>query len=583
MNKAKKSVSFLLAVVICFISFAFCGSADSGILEKTGDDKRLIIDIKPDKDSYRLGDTASVTVKVTNRYGFEINNLIISLESSDCKLPRGEKSKSQIKEILAANDSFSDNFKIKLGSNAKLGFFQRILFFFLNLFNPSDNISPSVSGEEIALKNEDKYIDNYIYKNSLDYTVKFGSADCGLTVIVRYDVGINSVINGKTDDNTLPETAEDKAKAIIKELESLELIKNVQQDKERDCYWYKFLQDGSEAIGGLDYSEPATESDSQPAESAEPAEGNNNTPLLILGDGNHLSDFKELSDDYGKYQLTQPGAGYIDASYENLNKKEFNCTFIFVSCHGGVCSLLDGMPYIRLTNCPENESEFIGDLVNNCAGILTRLIKSGGKIVAKKYGILFPKFFEDKSFKNTVVFLGSCCGFGNDSEKTDFAESLCEKGCKAVIGFQKDVVTNSSIAFMKKFVESFSEGESLKDCFKQSEDIEWNGATPCLYVNNESDKNATILDCGPNGGNLAAVRIQLWDAINNIKLKEFPLIITKADNTIGNDFVTEFLNKNKLGTNDKKDGWDHYTLSDSVNHEKGIKEIIVVRVDVDDD
>ena len=490
MIELKKLVSAVLVMSIALTSLPLCAVNGSAVSVEPGDKENgLAIEVNPSKSEYAYGDTAELTVKVTNGYGFNIDNLMISVYSPDCKLPKGEKCKSDIVK-LDSGKSQVFTVKAKLGSSAKLNFFQKIVFFFKNLFSRDSSFERISENDKsiVSIRRE-----NGIFEDKTQKSVKFGTADCSFEVTVIYDCGFTE--------------------EMLKKWEEDEQITGTQFDESEQIYWYEYdLDGGGTAIGGI--SLPA-EADEEPEELAdEQIEGNNPAFLMLDGFSSGVSfnddsnSYKSLTDTFEKYY----GAGHITARYDNFRKTS-GSSFMCVSCHGGVY-LKDTVnkPYIQLSNYPENEEEFIGDLREKNAAVLTRVYKvlkgETYDYIAKTYGILFPGFFENKTYDNTVVFLESCCAFGCGSQNNKLAEALINSGCKAVIGFWNEVRSAYSKEFMTDFVKRFAMGDDISAAFEYctgKHGLTDGDEATALY---SGDGSATMLECGPKGGNQAGIRLK---------------------------------------------------------------------------
>ena len=82
MIELKKLVSAVLVMSIALTSLSLCAVNGSAVSVEPGDKENgLSIEVNPSKSEYAYGDTAELTVKVTNGYGFNIGNLMISVYS----------------------------------------------------------------------------------------------------------------------------------------------------------------------------------------------------------------------------------------------------------------------------------------------------------------------------------------------------------------------------------------------------------------------------------------------------------------------------------------------------------------------
>ena len=529
MTETRRTVSLIVAVLIVFSSFVVSASAAPGVKVLPGDTENgLVIEAVPTKEVYNYNDTAEIIIKVTNKYGFDIDKLMISAFSGDCKLPRGESCKSGVVKLSkdGSGSSTSFTFRAKLGSGAKLSFFKKILFFFGNLFSRNETFK-KLSDEEksaVSLNSE-----NEIFENRSQISIKFDGVDCSFDISVVYDCGLSENDQKNVDevDKTLEETIEsteyntaaktdsvkgedtvdEKKKIIDKELKKLEdkdIISNPEYDSNEDAYWFEYkLDSGENIIGGVRLKQGNTEKNA------------GSSHFMTLEGFGKSVEYQSLINDYQKYY----GVSITNAEYESCRNLE-GLYFLCFSCHGNV--YLNNTPYIQLPGYSDGDM-FKADLKEKNTGrIIDAVIDYvDGKISAvsaEKYGVLFPSFFKSKKIDNSVVFLESCCAFGKEKYSEALAKAFIDAGAKAVIGFKGDVFSNYSRDFMKEFVSCFAGGQTIKQAFdnctyKYGKTDGDEGTVNLLAGKNAG--NATILDCGPDGGNIAGLKLKFVDYEGN--------------------------------------------------------------------
>lgn len=542
MAKTKKALSLLTAMVIALSSFAFYGASASSVKVIPGDTENgLEVELKPGKSEYGYGDTASIKVSVKNNYGFDVDKLIISVYSSDCKLPAGEKCKS---DVLKLEKGKTTEFTVhaKLGSSAKLNFFQKILFFFRNLFSRSESFEKLSDGEKTAVSVNG---DNDVFENTLQANVKFSGAICRVDVSAVYDFGfsdkeqklaeevdsgIEKTLNSSgfkeailQDLNTRGNNVENQKKAIGQTLGTLSekgLVAQPEYDEEEGVYWFLYnLGGGETAIGGVRIKQNNSQKNA------------GGSPFLTLEGFNKEEDYSDIESEYGKYF----GASVIKADYDscrNLSGRSFLC----FSCHGNV--YFNNIPYIQLPGFYDDEM-FKADLKDKNAGSIFEYVFEyvDGVIAnfsAKEFGVLFPAFFRSKKIDNSIVFLESCCAFGKDKREDTLAQSFISAGAKAVIGFQNEVYYSYSLKFMKTFAENIAmgknAGEAVAACKAAHGDTDGDLAQPYLL----GDAGTTILSCGPDGGKLAGLRVHYTDTTGGGNGEgDLFLIVLKAEELSG--------------------------------------------------
>ena len=130
---------------------------------QTADNEPLKIEVSTDKSSYTAYGIAEITVKVTNVSDEIINN--ISAEAVFEELAPVSKNNETFKEIdsLESGESFSFAYKATVNaSKIKLNFFEKIILWFVRLFNGGYNAT------ENNFDNSRELIEN-------NYSIKFGN------------------------------------------------------------------------------------------------------------------------------------------------------------------------------------------------------------------------------------------------------------------------------------------------------------------------------------------------------------------------------------------------------------------------
>ena len=546
MKKTIRVLSVIIAVMLMLTSFPVCNIFASAVESKQGDTENgLKIDVKPGKSSYASSDTAEIKVTVKNNYGFDIDKLMIAVYSGDCKLPAGEKCKSDVKKLKDSEETVF-TVRAKLGSGAKLSFFQKILFFFRNLFSRNDSFEQVTDSDRAAVSvNKDQ---NSVFQNEEHLKISFAGAECSFDIYVIYDCGfsggektivsevneeiINSLSGISFDETKDPvETVKEN---IEEELGSLG-TESITFSEEEGIVWYNYnLENGETAIGGVKISQENDDDYNNSADLSPQAAFETSTgeaPLLML-DGFGRSSYQSIWDEYSKYYKTENKM----AKYENCRNLSGRM-FLCFSCHGNVYF---NTPFIALSDYPFDNDLFQADLKGeNAASIIEVVIEYVGNKAAikaaKQYAVLFPAFFSSKKLDNTVVFLECCYAFGTDDKNSEaLADNLLKAGALAVIGFQNAVNSKYSTEFMKTFISKFTQGstveESVTYCENNVTKPETDRSVVCCSIK-EGKENSTILNCAPKGRELAGLQIHYIDdtAGGNNGEGDFVILINKSD------------------------------------------------------
>lgn len=540
MKQTIKCVSLLLAVVLILTSLPLCNAfASDGQSQDAIPADGLIIEVSPGKDSYAYSDTASIKVKVTNKYDFPVENVTVCLYSDSCKVPKGEKCISD-KFTLGSGKSKSVQFHAKLGSTSKLNIFQRIILFFRNLFNPADYF---------------KHIDDK-EKESFEcselFTVRFDTIDCLFDTTVYYtynmqevDEDLEELLKSPEFDEAYNKDLSEAFEMVTDCLDNMEnegLVRSYSSDEDDKEVWFEYqLENNEYAVGGVDLL-PPEEGKNSSADAVQAAANRDDglTGSMMFFDALSGVDYNSSKNLYNKIceslDKYNASSGHNRFTYEDC--KNLDCSkpsFICLSSHGGETTELailgrNKKPYIMMSDYPAGNVNFEKDKANLTVGTL--FIKD------KKYGVVFPKFFKNKDFKNTVVFFESCCAFGGDNKSTDFADALTGSGCLAVIGFQHDVDSEYSRNVLSGFIERFRSGETLEEAINKANDDakgylgkepdKTTGILRCKFKNNGKE---TILDCGPGGGKQVGFIVHYEDFTPNKENSEgdfFVIIVDKA-------------------------------------------------------
>lgn len=521
---------FILASCPSFNAFAAEAKAQD-VIPADG----LVIEVKTDKSSYDYFDTAAINVKVSNKYDFPVENVTVCLYSDSCKLPKGEKCISD-KMNIKEGKSETLQFHAKFADRSKLNIFQKIIFFFRNLFNPSDSFKHTDEKEN--------------FETAEQFSIRFGTADCIFNVTVYYtykmqetDEELEELLNSDRFEKAYNR---DKSEAFDMVTDCLDNMKNeglvgsYSSDEENKEVWFEYLLDNNKtAVGGVDLLPPEDGKNSSASAVQAAADGEDDTAgSMMFFDALSGGDFNSNNTVYNKIcaslRMYNNSYGHLKFRYEDC--KNLDCSkpsFICLSSHGGETTKLNifgkkQKPYIMMSDYPSGNPSFEKDKIEKKVGTL--FIKN------IKYSVIFPGFFKKQDFRNAVVFFESCCAFGGENNNTEFADALIDSGCLAVIGFQYDVDDTYSADVLKSFIEHFRKGESLNKSLSEANeyakskmDKEPDLTTGILRYRFNNSGDETILDCGPDAGKRVGLRVHYEDTTRDGNAEDdlFIIILSK--------------------------------------------------------
>ncbi len=141
----KRFLSLLTALAIVFGTIAMTGAyAGSSV-----NDDAFRISITADKSDYGVFENPNISVSITNISEYAGSDIVVQILSDDYYLAGGESA-----AVISVNPGESVNklYTVQLSSGANVGFFQKIILFFRNLFSSCRTISTPVSSDIIQSK-----------------------------------------------------------------------------------------------------------------------------------------------------------------------------------------------------------------------------------------------------------------------------------------------------------------------------------------------------------------------------------------------------------------------------------------------
>ncbi len=494
MRKIKTMVMLLLSVVLVFLMSVSVSAVNAD----------LDIEVATDKASYSATDVATFTVTVTNTGKKDIENISAEAIFEDLS-PAGKGKSETAKEInvLESGESFSFSYKATLNKDEhKLNFFQKIILWFVRLFNGGYNANDN------GFNNGRKSLTE---TNSVDFG-KFSAEN-----VVKVWYGSVAYLNSEDTSNmrkvsdSLKQLTEEirnkelpeKVKLVKKQLSVLEkdgLIQKGSIEYDEDSKVFRFYYScgisGSVLMEGKkEYSDPwlnpigLTES--------------NHSELAILKKqiiarkNSNINSNKNISSvlmygfDEELYELSNDGSWISTersfSEWTNLcNDKEEINTFIY-DCptvfdfktalldNDFICIFEHGIYDVLVENTyvfqimGENVTEST-DLAYNTDLYFERIGKFYDLDREEDCYYITPKFFEfyyKNKLNDAMIYLISCQGFGNNTAiDYGIAKTLTEIcGAETVLGFHNSVAQCYAYAIYDEFTDFLISGMTVGEAF----------------------------------------------------------------------------------------------------------------------
>lgn len=507
----KKSRKVLCSIIAVFMLFAVAVSAFAA----TGAEQKnsaLSITVKTDKDSYKSFSAAKITVTVTNTSNEDIQNLSAEAVFDDLT-PVGRKSQTTAEaKTLKAGESLSFSYKAILNQeNFKLNIFEKILAFFVKLFNMgykadthdfNDGRSFVSQSDTLTFgKNEaENIVKVWCSFNPTNQKSEEGFNDKELDDMETVDSAIDKI---KSSDDFSEKNEKERKETIQKALEELKkkgLINHLVYDSKTESFIFMY---SSGISGGFDIKPYKNSVNWWDLASATKKQTNENSNRIIQ---HNLSNKKRAFISYGwddddqkfrKFQsdnstwFEEKGISTTisrNTTIENYKTALSNQDLVWINEHGETIKLYDFFgiknPFwgtsetiytitVREKTNKENDKKYQEDL-KDCSVFK----RNNAYQISPEF---FTKYYKNRKLQNTIIFIGSCSGFGTGQDiNYNFSDCTSrECGASAVIGFHNDVIIGYTIDFTVNSIENIINGmtitEAVRDSKKQigNSDCDW--------------------------------------------------------------------------------------------------------------
>lgn len=472
----------VIAGFLCLITFSACviPGINASAFEKT----KFVISIQTDKESYKINDTAHLTVTVKNTSENSIGGIAISFNSDDLVLKNSKAMQTEIGE-MKPNEIRSVSVDVAISRAADgLNFIEKIFIFFVRLFTKTYKFDP-YAGNPHAINEQSRFY------------LTFGNANAELDV----DIWYSSFSQSELNEMNLIEKNLSESQNIYDSLENLKengLISSFTESF--GMYWFTYLNGVQGGIASEEFSdckEELNESEhpSQMLVDKKRMQSFNDCGIskaLVLYSFNYPSDdqtyrrfFYDGNDDsscvniWGKKQMYTD----VDDAVTVSDIKNINSSYDVV-CFCGHGAIYRNSPVMCLTEkvTDENRNIYADDLLNGRIAIV--------QYEGYSYYWVFPSLFENSYGKiglnDKIVFMQCCNAFGNDKkEDYSFAQAFTGAGADTVVGFRNEVNSGYCRCFMKTFVGCYAEGQSTGESFQSASSID-------SYMFSENDGIAVL-------------------------------------------------------------------------------------------
>lgn len=492
MKKLKKLLSVILVatMVLTTFSIGITASAESTTTETgTTADSPLEVVVTTNKSDYGKFDVAEITVTVTNTSDETVENISAEAVFNDLA-PCKQDSSETFKEIedLNPGESFSFSYKATLSlDNSDVGFFSKIILWFVRLFNDGYTIVNGNSEADIENVTKIKF-GKYLAKNFVKviHTDSVSSDE----ELKKMDYVLNAISDyTQTEEYKSLTQNEDKVQSMQMLLNDLEkeglIIKgSIQYSKESNAFFYKhsngitsfvFLDSfNSMYVGTKEITSTKNTSTSNTSQrlnnSIRKSTDLTNTVFMYGFDKSdepysYYNKYDTLMKEYSK-------KGLIPTIYNNPSVEDYKTAFtetnyICIIEHGTYFPEL-GTSGFAVIGDEETIGKYSGDIDEK------RIIS--GTVDGHKTYIITPKFFEhyykDNQLDNAVVFLFCCQGFGaNGTMNYDFANAFHSCGASAVIGFHNTVFEGYAYSIYTEFTDNMLKGYSVNESLDKATEV----------------------------------------------------------------------------------------------------------------
>ncbi len=425
----------LLVCTMVIAPFSLLGGVSAA---STADNEPLKIEVTTDKSSYSAFGIAKITVTVTNTSDEAIEN--ISAEAIFEQLAPVDKSSETYKEVysLESGESFEFTYKATVNSsNVNLNFFEKIILWFVRLFNGGFNAT------------ENNFDDG---RESIEksYTVKYGSYETTNHITIWFLENDNKISD---QDFNIFQNIRKSIENISKKEQVIEIIEseinkgNITDYQVGETYitfkttsgiqgiWEDetFFVDGNKSVSLHDKANITSNTPSGNTYQEIIEIVSSQKTISPIGDvavfrpyrsteftyDDFLTTGEIIADTLGKEIDVFDDANATLSVLENLD--EYGV--VLIDSHG---SLIDNEPYICLTQSYNNQEISLDDLDS-------LFINQDNSIRVK--ATFFENNYIDNEFDDCLIFLGTCYSMYD----TSFSNTLIEKGVDCVYGYTNTV------------------------------------------------------------------------------------------------------------------------------------------------
>ena len=418
----KKLLYWIVAVLMVFTlsitAFATNETSDGNIK----------IEVVTDKGSYGATEVAEITATITNVSGEDINN-VTALVVFDDLAPVGKRTSETSKnaDVIKVGESISFKYKATLNAKEhKLNIIQKIILWFVRLFNGGYNVNNSIDVITECVTEID--FGKFIAKNVIQ---------------VHYEKVLPGIPdNNYRDFEDIRKSIEsiDNAQDVLAILEAYKKSGHIKDYQENENYVTFETESG---IHGIWENEAAIfNSEYKSVPLAGKSNRIDNTRYeKIIEQASSMSVYNSLGDvavirpysstDFKYDDFITTGEIIADALGVDIDRFDDNnvtlsvlksldeYSIIWVDSHG---TLINGEPYICLTQTYNNQEVSSSDLEYIFVNQNNQL---------RVHSSFFENNYEDNAFDECLVFLGTCYSMYDES----FSATLMGKGVECVYGY----------------------------------------------------------------------------------------------------------------------------------------------------
>lgn len=496
----KKITKVLLVLLVALMMLPLTVSA---VADNETVSDNIKIEVTTNKAEYKATGVAKITATITNTGSEDIENITAQAVFDDLSpVSKRNSQTSKSVDVLKSGESISFTYKATLNkSEHKLNIFQKIILFFVRLFNGGYNASSS----DIDV----------ITENVTE--IKFGKFTAENVIQVGYATVENG--NEEVTDEEFENYIEisEKVEYELKEIQASEEYKNLTTEEKVNFIENKLNTLKEEGmIKSFTYSE---------YNCSFSFEYSNGFDCVFVVENKHDNCYSSISTDVTTSSKYRSESEFATVSYSTTSItydtnwlfqlgvsaiKDENATLTLMGLEKQYTDL--GIPIQRNAMCTvATYKELSGyNLIyimshgsyndnNSTPYICTTEIvtkekkkdyKSDNILVyiseEESYFGIYPSFFENIELNDSIMLLGFCCAFGDQNkETTAFYESFRKAGADAVVGFCNSVNQSYSNGFIEKILYCLSKGKSIGYAYQYA--IEILGSNDKIFLETYSE------------------------------------------------------------------------------------------------